>query len=98
MINPKFLYLCPIDVAKANGKHFVNAHWIEVGNKVLLSGEFADEHRKNDFERNVTVQAVAHDGETVTVEHAELLAGIGVKQGHTHRQVRALAKAILPTM
>lgn len=97
MINPKFLYVCPPEAVK--GKHFVNTHYINLPNgKVLLSSEFADEYYKDDFERNVTVQAVAPDGETVTVEHAELLAGIGVMEGHTHKQVRTLAKAILPTM
>jgi hypothetical protein len=79
----------------AHGKHFINSHWIDLpdGN-VLLSGEFSDEQRKDDFEKNVTVQAVAHEGDTVTEAHAQVLAHFGVKAGQTAKQVRTLAKKI----
>jgi hypothetical protein len=38
--------------------------------------------------------AVAHDGNTVTEAHAQILAHLGVKTGHTAKQVRTLAKKI----
>ena len=99
MINPKFLYLCPRDTAIAHGKHFINSHWIDLPDgSVLLSGEFADEQRKDDFEKNVTVQPLAHDGDTVSEAHAQVLAHLGVKAGHTAKQVRTLAKKVMPTM
>jgi hypothetical protein len=98
-INPKYLYVCPADVAKAYGRHFINSHWIDLdGKNVLLSGEFADESRKDLFEKNVTVQAFAHDGDTVTEAHAHVLAHLGVKAGHTAKQVRVLAKKIHPLL
>jgi len=96
MINPKFLYICPKDTFQAHGcKHFISAHAIDLPDgSVLVSGEFPDEQRKEGFEKHVTVKSIAQDGETVTADHAALLAHLGVQAGHTAKQVRALAKKI----
>jgi hypothetical protein len=95
MINPKFLYIVPRDVVMAQSHHLLSAHFLDLDNGlVLLSSSFADENRKDLFERNVSAQPLAHDGDTVTETHAQTLAHLGVKQGHTAKQVRTLAKKI----
>jgi hypothetical protein len=99
MLNPKFLYLVPRDVVMAQSHHLLSAHFLDLDNgKVLLSGEFADEQRKDLFEQNVFAEPIAHDGDTVTEAHAQTLAHLGVKAGHTAKQVRALAKKIHPLL
>ena len=50
------------------------------------------------FEKNFTVQPLAHDGDTVSEAHAEVLAHLELKAGHTAKQVRTLAKKVMPTM
>jgi len=94
MIQPKYLYIVPKDVAQAN-IHRLNANWIDLPNgKVLLSAEFNDEPHQDDFHRTASAEPVAHDGELVSEEHVQQLAHLGVKIGHTHKQIRALAKKI----
>jgi hypothetical protein len=98
----RYLYILPKDVAFAQTqKHFSAAHWIDLDNGfVLMSGRLHndDDSHKEAFEKNVSVQQVAHDGDTVTESHAAMLAHLGVKAGHTAKQVRALAKQVFPTM
>jgi hypothetical protein len=97
MINPKFLYICPKDVALAHAfRHCTISHCIDLpdGN-VLLSAEFLDELKKGDLEKNVTVEPCAED-EPVSNKHAAQLAHLGVKAGHTAKQIRKLAKAVHP--
>ncbi len=95
MINPKFLYVCPKDVATIHAaRHCSISHWIDLpdGN-VLLSAEFLDEQKQTDLENNVTVEPCAHE-ETVSEKHAAQLAHLGVQAGHTAKQIRKLAKKI----
>jgi hypothetical protein len=94
-MNQKFLYVCPRDIAVAHSRHFITANWIDLPNgSVLLSGEFSDEQRKDLFEQNISVEPCCHDGDTVTQQHAQKLASIGVRMGNTAKQVRTAAKKI----
>lgn len=94
MIQPKYLYIVPQDVAQAN-IHRLNAHWIDLpGGKVLLSAEFNDESHQVDFHKTVSAEPVAHDGELVSDKHAQQLAHLGIKPIHGHKQIRAVVKKI----
>lgn len=96
MINPRYLYIQKKDTANALlMRHASITHSIDLPNGlVLTSAEFHFEDMKDRFEQHDQVQPVAHDGETVTEAHAQVLAHLGVKAGHTAKQVRVLAKKI----
>lgn len=100
MINPRYLYIHKKDTANALlMRHASITHSIDLPNGlVLTSAEFYFEDVKERFEQHDHVQAVAHDGDTVSDPHAQILAHLGVKAGNTAKQVRALAKKSHPLM
>ncbi len=98
MPNPKFLYIHPKESARPLlMRHASITHSIDLPNgAVLTTAEFNFDDEKDRFEQYSQVQPVAHDGETATQDHAVILAHLGVKAGHTAKQIRKLAKAVHP--
>lgn len=95
----KFFYIVPGDVAVSNLHRFRNFHYVNLPDgRVLLSGEFHDEQFKQDWERNASALPVAHGGDTVSEEHATVLDHLGVKPGHSHKQLRSLVRKHHPLM
>jgi hypothetical protein len=96
MFAPRYLYIHKKDTADALlMRHASITHSIDLPNGlVLTSAEFHFEDSKDRFEQFDQVQPDAHDGDTVTEQHARVLAHLGVKTGHTAKQVRTLAKKI----
>jgi hypothetical protein len=90
----------PRDIAVAQAsKHCGVAHWIELPDgRVLVSSEFTDEMKKDDLERNVSVEPCCHDNETVSDAHLKALEHLGVQKQHTSKDVRKLAKRQHPLM
>jgi hypothetical protein len=83
-------YIVPRDVAIAGARHVAESHWIDLDEThVLVSVRHRTEHDKAKFERNVTAEPLPEIGSTDTIsnEHAGRLAHLGVRPGHTTKDV-----------
>lgn len=97
-MNQKYLYILDRDVALANVSR-INFHGIDLPNgKMLVSAEFMDEAHQESFHQHASCEPVAHDSEAISGHHAKQLEHLGVQTGHSHKQVRALAKKIHPLL
>jgi hypothetical protein len=94
MFAPRYLYIQKKDTANTLFKrHAANSHYIDLpGGLIISSVDFTFEDQKDFFEQHDQVQPVAHDGETISEQHANVLAHLGVKAGHTAKQARAALK------
>lgn len=86
-------YIVDRDVALAGGKHFDSFHFVDLPNgQVLMSAEGEGTgHRL--FSRHVTAEQLAAEG-PIDGSHAGKLAHLGVKKGHTLKEVAQAARAV----
>jgi hypothetical protein len=89
------LHICPADIADTVGRHAVTWHWVTLPDgKVLLSTDFISDIEQETFEKHATVEPLPHifDPSPIDQKHVDSLKHIGVKAGHTTKDVRKLAK------
>lgn len=99
MIKDKFFYIVDSDVALSSVRLYEGGfHCLDLPNgQVLLSCHFPTETEKDRFEQHASAEPLPEisDPTPIKTAHVDKLKHLGIKAGHTTRDVRKAARAIV---
>ena len=88
-------HIVPKEIAQIVGRHAYSWHWAELPDgSVLLSSEFRSESEQERFESHCTVEPLPHlfDPSPLEEKHIARFQHLGLRNGHTMKDLRKLAK------